>query len=137
MTKPRILILKNSESELNRLAEFIEGLAEEWSLNPEIILNINLAIEEAFVNVINYAYSDQSEHELFIRIHREMNAILIEIEDDGIPFNPLEGIEPDMNLPIEDRTVGGLGIFLIKQLMTEVKYKRNLEKNTLLLRKEL
>lgn len=137
MNKSRTLILKNTEKELSSLAEFLEGLAVEWNLNTEILMNINLVLEEAFVNVINYAYEDQLEHEITIRIQREQDTILMEVEDDGIPFNPLDWDEPDQNSPIEDRPVGGLGIFLIKQLMTEVKYKRNLEKNTLLLRKEL
>lgn len=137
MNQSKTLILKNTEKELSSLAEFLEGLAKEWNLNPEILMNLNLVLEEAFVNVINYAYEDQLEHEITIHIQREQNTILMEVEDDGIPFNPLEGDEPDRSLPIKDRPVGGLGIFLIKQLMTEVKYKRNLQKNTLLLRKEL
>ena len=137
MTQAKTLILKNTENELSRLVEFIEGFAEEWNLNPEIIMNINLVLEEAFINVISYAYPDRMEHEITFRINREQNTLLMEVEDDGIPFNPLEQNEPDRNLPIEDRPVGGLGIFLIKKLMTETNYKRIGGKNILLLKKEL
>jgi len=137
MTQSKTLILKNTENELSRLVEFIDGFAEEWHLNPEIIMNINLVLEEAFINVISYAYPDRLQHEITFRINREQNTLLMEVEDDGIPFNPLEQNEPDRNLPVEDRPVGGLGIFLIKKLMTETNYKRIGGKNILLLKKEL
>jgi len=137
MTQTKILILKNTKNELNRLVEFIEGFAIEWNLNPEIIMNLNLALEEAFVNVISYAHPDNLEHEIIIRANREENTIFIDIEDDGIPFNPLEMQEPDRNLPIEKQAVGGLGILLIRKLMSETTYTRSKEKNILHLIKKL
>ena len=137
MTQTTSLILKNDEKELGKLTEFIERFAADWDLDQEMTMKINLALEEALINVINYAYTDHLEHEISIRVSRDQNSLLLKIEDDGIPFNPLEAKEPDRNLPIEERHEGGLGIFLIKKIMSEVKYTRKADKNILLLKKEL
>lgn len=137
MTQSKSLILKNNEKELIRLVEFVEAFADECNLDPQTTMNINLALEEAIVNVMKYAFFDNLDHDIILRMHHHENTILMEVEDDGDPFNPLEQDEPDRNLSIEERPVGGLGIFLIKTLMTEVKYKRCEGKNILQLKKIL
>jgi anti-sigma regulatory factor (Ser/Thr protein kinase) len=129
--------IENQIGELSTLAEKIDELAMEWNLSQTLAMNINLVIEEAVSNIIFYAYNDQSKHEIRITISLENGRLTIKITDDGIPFNPLAQEQPDINLPAEERPVGGLGIFLISQIMDEMKYDRNKNENILTLIKSI
>jgi anti-sigma regulatory factor (Ser/Thr protein kinase) len=129
--------IENQIGELSTLAEKIDELAMEWNLSQTLAMNINLVIEEAVSNIIFYAYNDQSKHEIRITISRENGRLTIKITDDGIPFNPLAQEQPDINLPAEERPVGGLGIFLISQIMDDMKYDRNKNENILTLIKSI
>lgn len=126
--------IKNQVSELNYLHDEINKLLLEIPLGKNIINDVLLAVEEAIINIISYAFKDEFEHNISITINRKANSISASIEDDGIEFNPLLIAEPvDLDSSIEDRKIGGLGIFLIKKLMTEVAYERFDNKNKLTL----
>lgn len=126
--------IKNQVSELNYLHDEINKLLLEIPLGKNIINDVLLAVEEAIINIISYAFKDEFEHKISITINRKANSISASIEDDGIEFNPLLIAEPvDLDSSIEDRKIGGLGIFLIKKLMTEVAYERFDNKNKLTL----
>ena len=127
--------IENRIEELTSLAEQIDNLAEEWELSPALAMNINLVIEEAISNIIFYAFKDKVKHEIKISISLENNRLTIIITDNGIPFNPLEQQQPDISLPAGERPVGGLGIFLISQIMDEMNYERNKNENILTLNK--
>jgi anti-sigma regulatory factor (Ser/Thr protein kinase) len=135
--KIKRFVIENQIGELSSLAEKIDDLAEEWELSPGLAMNLNLVIEEAVSNIIFYAYNDDSKHEIRITVSLENSRITIKITDDGNPFNPLAQEQPDINLPAEVRPVGGLGIFLISQIMDEMKYNRNKNKNILTLTKSI
>ena len=130
-------VVENRIEELSALAEKIEDLAEKWELSQALAMNINLVIEEAVSNIIFYAFNDNDKHEIRISISLENSRLTIKITDDGIPFNPLAQEQPDINLPAEERPVGGLGIFLISQIMDEMHYTRQKNQNILTLNKSI
>lgn len=133
--KIKHFVIENQIGELSSLAGKIDELAEDWELPQALAMNINLVIEEAVSNIIFYAFNDDDKHEIKISISLENNRLNIKITDDGIPFNPLLQQQPDVTLSAENREVGGLGIFLIAQIMDEVNYERNENKNILTLKK--
>jgi anti-sigma regulatory factor (Ser/Thr protein kinase) len=134
--KIKHFVIENKIAEIPVLAEKIDDLASEWDLSPALAMNINLVIEEAISNIIFYAFNDKAKHEIKISISINNKKLVIEITDDGIPFDPLSLAEPDITLPAEERPIGGLGIFLITQLMDEVNYKRQKNRNLLTLIKK-
>ena len=135
--KIKHFVIENQIGELSSLAGKIDDLAEEWEFPQELAMNINLVIEEAVSNIIFYAFNDNDKHEIEISISGKNNRLTIKITDDGIPFNPLLQKQPDINLPAEEREVGGLGIFLISQIMDEMDYDRKEKKNILTLTKSI
>ena len=135
--KNKQFVIENQIEELPSLAVKIDELAEEWKISPSLAMNINLVIEEAVSNIIFYAFADINKHEIAISVSLNDNRLSIKITDDGIPFNPLEQQQPDINLPAEERPVGGLGIFLISQIMDEMDYARKGNQNILTLNKTI
>ena len=135
--KTKHIVIDNQIGELSFLAEEIEKLAEEWNLPMALAMNINLVIEEAVSNIIFYAFADNEKHEIKISISLNIDKLLIEIADNGLPFNPMLQQEPDITLPLKERPVGGLGIFLITQIMDEVSYVRQKNQNILTLNKSI
>ncbi|MCA1759035.1 MAG: ATP-binding protein, partial [Bacteroidales bacterium] len=115
----------------------IDNLSEEWPISPALTMNINLVIEEALSNIIFYAFTDNDKHEIRISVSLTNNKLTIKITDNGISFNPLEQQQPDISLPAEERPVGGLGIFLISQIMDEMNYIRKGNQNILTLNKNI
>ncbi len=129
--KTKTLILRNDISELNKLVAFLELLEEEWNLPPAVVPPVNLALEEALSNVIFYAFEKDSENEISLDVKLEGTVMTMVLSDEGKPYDPTQREDPDINLPAEDRPVGGLGIFLIRQIMNEVTYNRVGNKNQL------
>lgn len=109
---------------------------EEVTALPSLIYAIRLVVEEVVVNIIDYAYPD-GEGYLDVCIHSDSKALTIEFRDHGIPFNPLNQPAPDLNLPLEERTIGGLGIFLTKEMMDDIQYRYEQGENILIIKKQL
>lgn len=133
--KIRHLSIENQIGELAAVAEEIDKIAHKWKIPQPTAMNINLAVEEAVSNIIYYAFNDKVRHEIGISFSLENNRLTISIIDDGLPFNPLEKDHPDITLTAEDRPVGGLGIYLILNIMDEVTYERLDNRNILTLHK--
>lgn len=129
--KTETLELRNEMQELDTLSSFLDKLADSWSLSIALIMSINLVLEEAFSNIVNYAFDDAKVHLIKIVFSLHDNILDMRIEDDGKPWDPTAAVEPDINLPLEERAVGGLGIFLIRKTMNEVAYERIAGKNIL------
>ncbi len=117
---------------LKKMFDYIREAASRQGFTEEQTNKIQLASEEALVNVINYAYTPNTG-DVEIQCDNKENSIEITIMDEGIPFDPLSIPDPDILVPIEERKVGGLGIFMIKEIMDDVKYKRVDDKNILTL----
>lgn len=98
---------------------------------------IHLVCEELVVNVVSYAYSDGAEGYLKVQIEKEEGCITLRFIDGGVAFNPLEREMPDVSLPLEERQIGGLGIFLTVQMMDEVLYERVNDENVLTIKKRM
>lgn len=131
------LILTNDISEIARLNQFIEEIGEEFSLTPDVTFNLNLVLEEAVVNIINYAYPKEHQDLIYLSARLHEGSIVLILTDTGKEFDPTMAPEADITLSAEDREIGGLGIFLIRQIMNEVKYERIEGKNVLTLEKKL
>ena len=131
------IILANDLSEISRLNGFIEDIGNEFSLAPDVVFNLNLVLEEAVVNVINYAYPKEDHESIYLSAKMQDESIIFVLSDSGKEFDPTMAPEADVTLSAEDREIGGLGIFLIRQIMNEVKYERIEGKNVLTLEKKL
>ena len=131
------IILANNISEITRLYEFIEELGNDFSLAPDIVFNLNLVLEEAVVNIINYAYPKEEHQNIYLSARMHEGSIVLVLTDTGKEFDPTAAPEADVTLSADDRQIGGLGIFLIRQIMNEVKYERIEGKNVLTLEKKL
>lgn len=123
---------------LGRFTDFVTAFAEEHGFIQDKLNRISLCLEEAVVNICNYAYQDNSDGEIDISISiKDMDKLVIRITDSGVPFDVLSHADPDISSGVSEREIGGLGIFFIKKMMDEVKYERKDNQNilTLMLRK--
>ena len=131
------IILANELSEISRLNDFIEDIGNKFNLTPDVVFNLNLVLEEAVVNVINYAYPKEDHESIYLSAKMQDGTIIFVLSDSGKEFDPTMAPEADVTLSAEDRQIGGLGIFLIRQIMNEVKYERIDGKNVLTLEKKI
>jgi serine/threonine-protein kinase RsbW len=131
------LKLRNKLDELSTINGFLEKLADEWGMPISLTMTLNLVLEEAFTNVVNYAFDDDKEHLVEIVIEKYDDALVIKVIDDGKPFDPTKTSSPDISLSAQDRAIGGLGIFLIRKMMDDVSYQREAAKNILAMKKEI
>jgi len=97
--------------------------------------NIYIAVEEIFVNISNYAYPSE-EGNVTVSVNIKENNIIIEFTDSGTPYNPLERTDPDTTLSADERSIGGLGIFMVKKLMDNMSYKYENNSNILTISKQ-
>ena len=131
------LELKNSLSELSTLGSSLEEFGEALGLSSKILFEISLSIEELFSNIVSYGYTDDAVHWIKLTISHEDEMLVIRLEDDGIPFDPLKAEEPDCECPIEERKIGNLGIHLTKKFMDDMIYKRKGNRNILIVKKKI
>ena len=129
--------LKSKLSELDKLCQHLEKVGQSIGLSQRAVFEINLALDELFTNIISYGFSDDDVHDIKISITPQGNQITISIEDDGVPFNPVDAETPDLECSIENCKIGGLGIHIIKKLMDQVCYQRCDNKNVLTLKKTI
>jgi len=133
----KVLWVDNQLDELARVAIFLEELGEQWELSMPLTLSLNLVLEEALTNIISYGLDNNSKHPIEIKFYKSNNILTIIIIDDGKEYDPTLKADPDITLKIEERPIGGLGIFLIKKIMDSVKYQRKDNKNHLILTKNI
>ena len=131
------LTLHNDISEVPQLNDFIEAVAERLGIEPSTALQLQLAVEEAVVNVMDYAYPPDSVGEVSVATTSDGQCLKIVITDSGIPFDPTEQEKADISLSAEERQIGGLGILLVNEIMDAVSYERKDGKNVLTLTKQL
>lgn len=135
--KKQTLELQNKLEELQTISIFLEELFESWNLGAASLMSINLVLEEAFTNIVNYAYEDTLAHNIIMSFEYKNSVLTIEITDDGKAYDPTSLAEPDINIPAEERKIGGLGIFLMRRIMDEVTYRYQEKKNILTLKKNI
>ena len=137
MTEQTTLTLKNDVLELESVISFVSDVCVRNSISPETEHDLKLALDEMITNVAQHAYPGSGEHRFTLHITVSSEEFVARIEDDGVEFNPTEHPIPDLDAPLEGRKVGGLGIYLVRQIMTSVEYQRVAGKNVVTLRKKL
>jgi anti-sigma regulatory factor (Ser/Thr protein kinase) len=114
---------------LDAVLDFVNAELKLFNFPPNVQGDIDVAVEEVFLNIANHAYTPgNGDVAVFVSANERL---IIRFEDTGKPFNPLEQTEPDLDKPLSEREIGGLGIFLVKKLMNNVEYARVGNKNIL------
>jgi len=124
---------------LDQVLDFINAALEEMLCPPRTQIQIDIAVEEIFVNIANYAYQDhEGEASIIFEVQKEEPvSVLITFIDSGIPYDPLKKADPDITLSAEEREIGGLGIYMVKKSMDNVSYQYRNGQNVLTIEKHL
>ena len=131
------LKLKNQVEELMRVNQFVDEIGEELGLDMELLLNLNLVMEEMVSNVIFYAYPEGTVAEIELLAESDGKSLTFVLSDQGKPFDPTQKENPDIDVNPMEREIGGLGIFIVKNIMNQVTYQRLEGKNLLTMKKDL
>lgn len=126
-----IINIKNDISEIGEVCNKIDQFCIENNIPNKKRQDIDLIVDELASNVIFYAYPDGEQHSFTLSMELNDGVVTIKMVDTGTPFNPLNKDDPDIELSAEERQIGGLGIFLVKQLSEKVSYQRLNDKNHL------
>jgi len=138
MMKKEIRI-KNRLDELSRVNQFVEEIGEELGLDMELQMNLNLVMEEVVVNVISYAYPEGKEADIELLAESDDKELTFVLSDRGKEFEPTmnEINDADMEVNPAERDLGGMGIYIVKNIMNEVTYQRLEGKNLLTMKKAI
>ena len=131
------ITLPNDVQATTELGMFVDEVCENVGFDMSTTFKLNLAIEEAVVNVMSYAYPAGTKGDVDIDAEADDEQLKFVISDSGTPFDPTQKGEVDTTLSAEERGIGGLGIHLIRQIMDTINYERVDGKNVLTLRKKL
>ena len=131
------LRVRNRVTEIDRVNASFNEFADQRRIPPTIRQKVNMLFDELLNNIITYAFEDDADHEIEIRVELVGLRLSITIADDGTPFDPFALPDPDTTLPLDRRSVGGLGIHLVRKVMDETSYERLGTKNVVTLAKRL
>ena len=127
--------IKNQVDELARVNQFVEEIGEELGLDMELQMNLNLVMEEMVSNVIFYAYPQEKEATIELLAESDGKELTFVLSDRGKEFDPTLKEDADPNVNPMDRDIGGMGIFIVKNIMNKVTYQRLEGKNLLTMTK--
>ena len=127
--------LKSNLSELKTLCRHLEDCSHAMGLPPKCLFEINLGLDELFTNIVSYGFEDESEHQIKFTLAKAEEMLVVEVEDDGTPFNPLDAAGPELSRDLDSINIGGLGIHLVKKMMDDIDYQRVEGRNKLILKK--
>lgn len=125
------LFFSNDANEAPRMARRVEYFLHEHQVPQEVINKILLCVDELITNIIAHAYDDDLEHAVLLICQVYEDFIELELRDDGEPFDPTKQTRPNVQLSVDDRDIGGLGIHLVTTLMDKVEYERDGDYNVL------
>jgi anti-sigma regulatory factor (Ser/Thr protein kinase) len=131
------LTLKNDVREVAELSNFQKSFYEKMNLEKSLARQLRLAVEEAVVNVIEYAYPADTEGYVDITMMSDGHWLKVVIDDSGVAFDPTIEKKADTTLSVEERRVGGLGIYLVRELMDSINYERIDGHNILTMKKKV
>ncbi len=131
------LWLDNRLEEIGRLVDTLQGFLDEHGLPATLGHRLAVVFDELLSNTINYGYPQGGAHQIRVLVELSGRTISILIEDDAVEFNPLDAPEPDLELGVEDRPIGGLGVHLVRTLMDSVSWSRDNGRNRLALAKTI
>lgn len=120
------IILKNNVAELERLARVTNSFIEHNNLDDELAFKINLCFDELITNTIHYGIKDDLQHAIQVSMNIAQDVLTVVIKDDGAEYDPfVQAPVPDLELGVDERPIGGLGVFLVKEFMDQVGYARD------------
>ena len=123
---------------LQAVLAFVDGHLEEMGASMKAQMQIDVAVEELFVNIAHYAYApDTGTAVIQVETDHDNDQVSITFTDTGKPYNPLEKPDPDVTLSAEERDIGGLGIFMVKKSMDDMRYEYKDRQNILTITKRL
>ena len=132
------LIIEAVNTNLDEVLTFVDEQLEEANCSSKIQTTIEIAVEELFVNIANYAYSPEIGTAVVqISVNKEPLSVEITFIDNGKPYDPLAKPDPDVTLSAEERQIGGLGIFMVKESMDDIQYEYKDGRNILTIKKIL
>lgn len=129
------ITLKNDLKEIENLVDIVKAACEVAKFDELTTDQMNLVLEEAVVNVINYGYPEGTEGDIVVDVEVGDGCLTFTVSDHGVAFDPTKHGDVDTTLPAEQRQIGGLGIFLMKTTMDDVSYQRKDGQNILKLKK--
>jgi len=130
------LEVEAKDDNLDRVLAFVDETLEEMECPMKVQMQIEIAVEELFVNIAHYAYGDQTGMaKITVEQEGSPRGVRIGFHDEGVPYDPLAKPDPDITLSAEERQIGGLGIYMVKKSMDDVTYSREGTKNILHIRK--
>ena len=123
---------------LEVVQNFVSEELENQGCSMKVMMQIEIAVEEIYVNIVHYAYNPEvGKATVRCEVTEDPMQVIIQFLDSGVPFDPMAKEDADITLSAEERDIGGLGIFMVKQSMDEVKYEYKDGKNVLTIRKVL
>ena len=132
------LVIEAVIDNLDAVNSFIHKSIEQFEVSKRTLMQLDLVVEEIFVNVASYAYTPNTGLvKILIEAKEKPLTVSLTFIDSGVPYNPLEKSDPDINLSVDDRQIGGLGIFLTKNLVDDITYQFVDGQNVLQLTKSL
>jgi sigma-B regulation protein RsbU (phosphoserine phosphatase) len=131
------MVVQNRLPEIERFKKSFNTFSEQYDIPTPVRRKMNVVFDELLNNIITYAYRDEDEHSIEIKVELSGDRLTVSITDDGIPFNPFGVETPDTKLPLEERKTGGLGIHLVRKVMDKVSYQRRIDKNVITLVKDM
>jgi sigma-B regulation protein RsbU (phosphoserine phosphatase) len=131
----KTIVLRNDIREMSRVIDAITHIADSVSCPPVVVHDVTLAMEEIFSNIVFYGFGDDLDHNITLHLVVEGDALILTLQDEGIPFNPLNVQIGRRDKPLEERDKGGMGITLAKNLMDQMEYRRERGKNILRMEK--
>jgi serine/threonine-protein kinase RsbW len=131
------IVLTNDLKELQRLGAFLNSLSGELGIDEHTLFQVNLVCDELVTNTISYGYplEQRGMHTIRIDVGLVADGWELRITDRGIPFNPLLKSSPPVDLSLDERGIGGLGIHFVRQVMDEIRYERLYDENIVLMKK--
>lgn len=124
-------------AEIRRVIAALEAFGEAHDLPPRVVMHMSLALDELMTNTISYGFDTPGQHTIKITLDLQDDMLTVVLDDGGRPFNPLQTPPPNLDLDIDDRPIGGLGIHFVREMMDDVSYARDDGRNILTLRKIL
>lgn len=121
--------IKNTIEEVQIAMGAFEEFAAMHRISMVNSMKINIVLDEILSNIVKYGFPDDAVHNIGVTVEMHGRKLVIIFSDDGIPFNPFQKTPPDLSIPLERREVGGIGIHLVRKLMDEFSYKRNINRN--------
>ena len=132
------LIIEAKDENLSKVIEFVEEQLESYDCPMKTVMQVDIAVEEIFVNIAHYAYNPSiGTAKVRAEVTEDPLQVTLTFVDNGVPYDPLAKEDPDITLSAEDRQIGGLGIFMVKKSMDDMSYEYKDGQNILTIKKIL